>query len=178
MIFTPTAVEGAWIVEPEPQADSRGSFARVWCQREFEARGLFTRVAQCSVSTNRRRGTLRGLHYQASPHQEAKLVRCTAGSILDVVVDLRPGSRSYLRHATAGLSAANRRALYIPEGCAHGFQTLEDDTEIYYQISEFYAPESARGVRWDDHAFGIEWPIADPILNERDRTFPDFRLRR
>jgi dTDP-4-dehydrorhamnose 3,5-epimerase len=132
------------------------------------------RVAQCNVSFNKKQGTLRGLHYQVAPFEEAKLVRCTHGAIYDVIVDLRPGSSSFLRHATVVLSAGNRRMLYVPEGCAHGFQTLEDDSEVFYQMSERYSAEHARGVRWNDPAFGIEWPPAERIMTDRDRTYPDF----
>jgi dTDP-4-dehydrorhamnose 3,5-epimerase len=174
MLFVETGLPGAFVIEPERLDDPRGFFARTFCAREFAARGLDPRLAQCSVSFNKRRGTLRGMHYQVPPHAEAKLVRCTAGSIHDVIVDLRPSSPAFRRHASVVLSAENRRALYVPEGVAHGFQTLEDDTEVLYQISEFYAPEAARCVRWNDPAFGIAWPIADPILSERDRTAPDF----
>jgi dTDP-4-dehydrorhamnose 3,5-epimerase len=174
MIVTPSPLAGAVILDLELQHDGRGFFARTWCAREAEASGLNPRLAQASVSYNKRRGTLRGMHYQVSPHEEAKLVRCTRGSIHDVVIDLRAGSSSLGRHFAVTLSAENRRMLYVAEGFAHGFQTLEDDTEVCYQISEFYAPAAARGVRWDDPAFGIEWPLADPILNERDRGYPDF----
>lgn len=176
MRFFSTEVAGAYRIEPEPHQDFRGSFMRLWCEREFEAQGLCTRLVQCSLSTNHRRGTLRGLHYQANPFEEVKVVRCTAGSVLDVVLDLRPESPTHLRHAAVELSARNRIALYIPAGCAHGFQTLEDDTEVLYQMSEFFSPEHARGVRWDDPAFGIDWPITAPIMVERDRTYPDFMV--
>lgn len=175
MIFTTTIVLGAFIIDPERLEDARGFFARTWCEREFQARGLNPRIVQCSVSANKRKGTLRGLHYQAAPHQEAKLVRCTRGSIFDVVVDLRPDSPTYRRHLTVLLSAENGRMVYVPEGCAHGFQTLEDDTEVAYQMSAFYVPESARGVRWDDPAFGIEWPPDDRTIVDRDRNYEPFR---
>jgi dTDP-4-dehydrorhamnose 3,5-epimerase len=158
----------------EPREDERGFFARVWCERECGERGMNLRVAQCNVSFNKKRGTLRGLHYQAAPFEEAKLVRCTRGAIYDVVVDLRPGSPSFKRHLAVVLSAENRRALYVPEGCGHGFQTLEDDTEVFYQMSAPYSADHARGVRWNDPAFGIEWPPADRIMADRDRTYPDF----
>jgi dTDP-4-dehydrorhamnose 3,5-epimerase len=175
VIFTATTLPGAFIIDAERLEDARGFFARTWCERESQARGLNPRIVQCSVSVNKRKGTLRGLHYQAPPHQEAKLVRCTRGSIFDVVVDLRPDSPTYRRHLTVLLSAENGRMVYVPEGCAHGFQTLEDDTEVAYQMSEFYAPESARGVRWDDPAFGIEWPPDDRTIVDRDRTYEPFR---
>ena len=174
MIFTETALEGVFVVTPEPREDHRGFFARTWCQREFAAHGLEQRLVQCSVSFNRRRGTLRGMHYQAEPHAEAKLIRCTRGAIWDVALDLRPGSPSFRQHVAQELTGAHRVALYIPEGVAHGFQTLVDDTEVLYQMSEFYAPEAQRGVRFDDPAFAIPWPLPEPILLARDRTYPDF----
>ncbi len=176
MIFLETVVKGAFLIEPERQEDTRGFFARTWCESECGARGLNTRVVQCSVSFNKRRGTLRGLHYQAPPHEEAKLVRCTRGSIYDVIVDLRPDSPTFRQHVAVVLSAENGRLLYVPEGCAHGFQTLEDDTEVSYQMSEFYSPDHARGVRWNDPAFGIEWPADERIILDRDQNYPDFTL--
>jgi len=172
--FEPTPLSGAWIVALEPHADERGFFARVWCAEEFGARGLETRVAQTSLSLNRRRGTLRGMHWQAAPHEETKVVRCVRGAMFDVIIDLRPASPTYARHFAVELSAENRLALYVPKGFAHGFQTLADDTEVLYQISEFYAPAAGRGARWNDPAFGIRWPIAEPILSARDRDYPDF----
>jgi len=170
--FQPTPLEGALVIELEPLADGRGFFARSFCQEEFRARGLDPAIAQCNVSFNRRRGTLRGLHYQARPHLEAKVVRCTQGAIWDVIVDLRAGSPTLKRWFALELSAENRRALYVPQGFAHGFQTLVDASEVLYQMSEFHRPESARGVRWDDPALAIPWPVASPILSERDRAFP------
>ena len=178
MIFTPTALEGAFVIEPEPAADTRGLFARTWCRRELEARGLETAIAQCSTSFNKRKGTLRGMHYQAAPFAETKIVRCTRGSIHDVIIDLRPQSATFTHHVAVVLTAEDRKALYIPVGFAHGFQTLEDDTEVLYQISEFYSPEHSRGVRWDDPAFQIAWPPDDRTMSERDRSYPDFRPRR
>jgi len=175
MRFVETGLEGAVIVEPEPFIDTRGLFARTWCVREFEARGLRPHLVQSSVSFNTRRGTLRGMHYQAPPFAEVKLVRCTRGAILDVIIDLRPDSPTFTRHVAVHLTEDNRHALYIPEGFAHGFQTLDDDSEVFYQMSEFYMPDAARGVRWNDPAFGIEWPLGQPIINERDATYPDFR---
>jgi dTDP-4-dehydrorhamnose 3,5-epimerase len=174
VIFSETTVQGAFVVDLEPRQDERGFFARTWCERECGERGMNLRVAQCNVSFNKKQGTLRGLHYQVAPFEEAKLVRCTHGAIYDVIVDLRPGSSSFLRHATVVLSAGNRRMLYVPEGCAHGFQTLEDDSEVFYQMSERYSAEHARGVRWNDPALGIEWPPAERIMTDRDRTYPDF----
>jgi dTDP-4-dehydrorhamnose 3,5-epimerase len=175
VIFTPTPLAGAFVVELERREDERGFFARSFCREEFESRGLSPAVAQCNVSFNARRGTLRGMHYQADPHAEAKLVRCTQGAIWDVVVDLRRGSPTFKRWYGVELSAANRRALYAPEGTAHGFQSLADDCEVLYLMSRAYLPDAARGVRWDDPAFGIEWPIASPYLSERDRGFAPFR---
>jgi dTDP-4-dehydrorhamnose 3,5-epimerase len=174
MIVNPTELPGAYIVDIEPHQDERGFFARTWCQREFEQHGLNPHLAQCSNSYNKRKGTLRGMHYQAAPHAEVKLIRCTAGAIFDVIIDLRPASPAFTRHIAVVLSAENRRMLYVPEGCAHGFQTLEDNTEVFYQMSEFYAPEYARGVRWNDRAFGIAWPHADRIIIDRDQQYPDF----
>jgi len=162
------------VIEPERLEDARGFFARSWCGREAEARGLNPRVVQCDISYNKKKGTLRGLHYQAAPHQEAKLVRCTAGAIYDVIVDLRRGSPTFTRHVAVVLSRENQKMLYVPEGVAHGFQTLEDDTEVFYQMSEFYSPAHARGVRWNDPAFGIAWPSADRTIHERDQSYPDF----
>ena len=161
-------------MDVEPVADERGLFARSWCVREFEAQGLNARLVQCSVSLNRLKGTLRGMHYQIAPHQEVKLVRCTRGALYDVIVDLRPGSPTYLLSFGAELTADNYRALYIPEGFAHGYLTLADESEVFYQMSEFYAPSAARGVRWNDPALGIEWPGAVVVISERDRSFPDF----
>jgi dTDP-4-dehydrorhamnose 3,5-epimerase len=174
MIFRPTTIEGAFVVELERREDERGFFARSWCRGELEAQHLDTRLAQCSISWNRQRGTLRGMHWQAAPHEETKLVRCTRGALWDVALDLRPNSPSYLRHAAVELNADNRLALYIPAGCAHGFQTLSDDTEILYFMSTAYAPEAQRGARWDDPSFGIGWPIANPIMHPRDQMYPDF----
>jgi len=175
VIFTPTAVGGAVLVDPERREDERGFFARTWCAREFADAGLPAGLVQCSISWNARRHTLRGMHWQAAPHQETKLVRCTRGALLDVVVDLRPGSPTWLRHVAVELSADNRRALLIPPGAAHGFLTLVEGTEVLYQMDAFHAPEAARGARWDDPALGIAWPAAPAVISERDRTYPDFR---
>jgi dTDP-4-dehydrorhamnose 3,5-epimerase len=175
MIFRETELSGAFVVTPEPVHDERGFLARTWCAGEFAAHGLNSRIAQCSVSFNQKTGTLRGLHYQSAPRAEAKLVRCTHGAIHDVIVDLRRGSPTFTRHVAAVLSAENRQMLYVPEGFAHGFQTLSDDSEVFYQISEIHSPEHARGLRWNDPAFGIEWPLAVTTMAERDRTYPDFR---
>jgi dTDP-4-dehydrorhamnose 3,5-epimerase len=176
MIFIESPIRGAYLVRPEPLPDERGFFARSWCQKEFEAQGLNPRLAQCSISYNKKRGTLRGIHYQEIPYQEAKLVRCTRGAIYDVIVDLRPDSASFRQHFGARLDAENRSMLYVPEGCGHGFLTLEDDSEVFYQISEFYAPGHAGGVRWNDPAFGISWPEAVRVISERDRSYPDLVL--
>lgn len=175
MRFTPSALPDVVIVDVEGHVDTRGVFARTFCEEEFAAAGLPTRFVQSSVSFNTRRGTLRGLHFQAPPRPEGKVVRCTRGAIHDVAVDLRPSSATFLRWIGVELTADNRRALYIPPGCAHGFQTLTDDSEVLYLMTEFYAPEMARGVRWDDPMFGVKWPIADPTLSERDASYPDFQ---
>jgi dTDP-4-dehydrorhamnose 3,5-epimerase len=172
MKFVATPLAGAFVIELEELGDERGFFARSFCGREFRAHGLDAAVAQCNVSFNRKRGTLRGLHYQAEPHAEAKLVRCTRGAIWDVIVDLRPGSATVRRWFAAELSAENRRALYAPAGFAHGFQTLADDSEVLYQMSESYHAELARGVRWNDPGLAVPWPIAQPIVSERDRALP------
>lgn len=174
MLFTATALNDAYLIAPQRLEDERGFFARAWCADEFAQQGLNPRLAQCSISYNIARGTLRGMHYQAAPHEEAKLVRCTAGAIFDVIVDLRPDSPTYLQHIGATLTADNRQMLYVPEGFAHGFQTLEDRTEVFYQMSTPYAPGSARGLRWDDPILGILWPEAPSTISERDRTWPDF----
>ena len=174
MIFTPTPLAGAYVLELERREDERGFFARSFCQNEFVQLGLNPRIAQCNVSFNAKRGTLRGMHYQASPYEEAKVVRCTQGAVWDVIVDLRRDSPTFKRWHGIELAAENRRALYIPEGLAHGFQTLADGSELLYMMSQFYHAEAARGVRWDDPAFGIEWPLANPQISERDRGFARF----
>lgn len=172
MIFREGELPGTFILEPERHHDDRGYFARTFCADELAARGLDTRIAQCSVSWNRRAGTLRGMHYQIAPHEETKLVRCTRGAIYDVVLDLRPSSRAFRTWRAVELSAVNGWSLYIPAGVAHGFQTLADDTEVLYQMSTSVRPDAARGVRWDDPAFGIAWPdCANRIMSERDRGF-------
>ncbi len=171
MIFTETSLKGAFIIDIDPREDERGFFARSWCEEEFQAHGLNTRIVQCNISFNRKRGALRGMHYQAAPFEEAKLVRCTMGAIYDVVIDLRSDSTTFKQWFAVELTAENRRALYIPEGFAHGFQTLTDNTEVFYQMTEFYHPECARGVRWDDPAFEVEWPIAEVVMSERDFSY-------
>jgi dTDP-4-dehydrorhamnose 3,5-epimerase len=172
VIFRRTGISGIWVIDPERREDARGWFSRTFCEEDFAEQGLAVRFAQCSASFNVRRGTLRGLHYQAAPHGEAKLIRCTRGRVFDVAVDLRPSSPTRGHWSAAELSAANGRMLYVPEGCAHGFQTLEDESEIFYQISVPHSPAHDRGVRWDDPAIGIEWPIADPVLSLRDAALP------
>jgi len=175
VIFNETKLKGAYIIEVEPFEDERGSFARTFCREEFETHGLNSFVAQCNISHNRKRGTLRGMHYQIAPYAEAKLVTCLAGSIYDVIIDLRPDSITYCHWLAVELSARRRRSLiYIPEGFAHGFQTLEDDTEVFYQMSHSYVSKAARGVRWDDPAFAIEWPDGPRTLSDRDNNYPDF----
>jgi len=175
VIFNETKLKGAYIIEVEPFEDERGSFARTFCREEFETHGLNSFVAQCNISHNRKRGTLRGMHYQIAPYAEAKLVTCLAGSIYDVIIDLRPDSITYCHWLAVELSARRRRSLiYIPEGFAHGFQTLEDDTEVFYQMSHSYVSKAARGVRWDDPAFAIDWPDGPRTLSDRDNNYPDF----
>jgi dTDP-4-dehydrorhamnose 3,5-epimerase len=177
MRFTETKLKGAFILEPEILEDERGFFARTWCRHEFEAHGLTTIFVQGNISFNHKRGTLRGMHYQVEPHAEAKLVRCTMGAIYDVILDLRADSATFKQWLAVELTAKNRRMLFIPAGLAHGFQTLEDNTEVLYQMSEFYHPECARGVRWDDPAFGIGWPIAEIISSRRDNEYPGFAIK-
>lgn len=174
MRFVETSLHGLLVIQPEPLVDERGFFARTYCASEFERHGLPPGFSQCSISYNERAGTLRGMHYQAEPHAERKLVRCTSGEIYDVALDLRPASPTYLRWEAFVLSADNRKQLYIPEGVAHGFQTLTPRAIVFYQISVPYAPAAARGVRWDDPAFGIEWPDAERSISERDQSFSDF----
>ena len=174
LIFHETQLPGAFIVDPDRLEDERGFFARTWCQREFADHGLNPLLVQCSISFNRRKGTWRGMHYQVEPHEEAKLVRCTRGRIWDVIVDLRSGSPTFRQHVSVELSADNRRMLYVPERFAHGFQTLEDETEVSYQISHYHAPQSARGFRWDDPAFAIRPPLEVTVISNRDRDYPNY----
>ncbi|HTT22820.1 MAG TPA: dTDP-4-dehydrorhamnose 3,5-epimerase [Candidatus Sulfotelmatobacter sp.] len=173
-MFTETNLKDAFVIEPERHADKRGFFARTYCEKEFQSHGLNSRYVQCSVSFNLLKGTLRGMHFQTAPYEEAKLIRCTRGSIYDAIIDLRRESPTFKKHIAVVLSAENGKMLYVPEGFAHGFQTLEDNSEVFYQISQFYAPEHARGVRWNDPAFGIEWPADERIILERDRFYADF----
>lgn len=175
MKFEETALSGAFIIEPERIVDERGFFARSWCKREFAAHNLDTNLVQCNISFNNLKGTLRGMHYQAKPAEEVKLVRCTRGAIYDVILDLRESSPSYKKWIAVELNQENRKMLYIPKGFAHGFQTLVDSTEVFYQMSEYYSPDNARGIRWNDPMFGICWPIDNPIISEKDRSFADYR---
>lgn len=174
MRFTPTTLEGLVIIDLVPIEDERGFFARSYCAHEFEDARLPSTFCQCNVSFNRARGTLRGMHFQGAPHEEGKLVRCSAGAIYDVAVDLRPDSSSYTRWESFELTSKNRRALYIPPGFAHGFQSLVPDTEVFYQMTTFFVPGFSRGVRWDDPAFKISWPISEMVISERDQSYPDF----
>ena len=177
MIFTETPLKGAYLIDMEKRGDERGFFARAFCEREFAQHGLSNRIVQANNSLSARKGTLRGMHYQRAPHQEAKVVGCIRGAIYDVVLDLRPDSPTYLRWAAAELTAENHRSLYIPEGCAHGFQTLMDGAEVLYLMSEFYAPGHAAGVRYDDPAFAIEWPLPVACISDADRAWPDYVSR-
>jgi dTDP-4-dehydrorhamnose 3,5-epimerase len=174
MTFVETKLKGVVEIHLDLKIDERGFFARSWCQMEYESRGLNPKLVQCNVSYNTRKGTLRGIHYQEAPYQEAKLVRCTRGAIYDVAVDLRPDSPTFKEWVAAVLTAENRRMLYVPEGCGHGFLTLEDGSEVFYQMSEFYMSDWGRGVRWNDPAFGIAWPAEVRAISERDRMYPDF----
>ena len=176
MRFLPTKFESAWLIEPERHEDERGFFARTWCQREFEQHGLDPNLVQCSVSFNHNEGTLRGMHFQAAPHEEAKLVRCTQGSIFDVVVDVRPDSATFGEWQSFELSAKRRNSLYIPEGFAHGFQTLEPDSEVLYQMSEFFHPESARTFHFADPDVGIAWPLPVEMISDKDRNSSPLRI--
>jgi len=174
MIFRPLSLSGAFVIEPERHEDSRGHFARTFCVEEFHKQGLDTRVVQCSVSFNRKKGTLRGMHYQAAPFEETKLVRCNRGAIYDVIIDLRRDSPTFKQHFAIALDELDGIMLYIPPGFAHGFQTLKDETEVHYQMSNPFSPEHARGVRWNDPAFGIIWPEDERIIIERDQKYANF----
>lgn len=175
MIFTETNLSGSYLIELKELADDRGFFARSWCQKEFEQHGLVSRVVQANLSFNRKKGTMRGMHYQVAPYEETKLVRCTRGAIYDVIVDLRSGSPTYRQWIGAELTADNRRMLFVPEGFAHGFQTLIDEAEVTYQVSQFYTPGAERGARYDDPTFGIEWPLPVKVISEKDRNWPDYK---
>ncbi len=174
MKFIQTPLKDACIVEIEPHSDQRGMFARAFCRREFEELGMKPDVVQCNISSSIRKGILRGLHYQSAPFAETKMVRCIKGGIYDVIVDIRPGSPTYLNWFGVELTSNNRRMLYVPEGFAHGYQTLEDDSEIFYMVSQFYSPEFERGIRWNDRLLGVEWPCSDPIISPKDAGYPDF----
>jgi dTDP-4-dehydrorhamnose 3,5-epimerase len=174
VIFKPTALPGAFLIEPDRREDVRGYFARTYCEKEYAEQGLDSHVSQCSVSFNHRRGTLRGMHYQSAPFEEVKVVRCNRGSIYDVIIDLRPDSPAYKKWFAAQLDELNGNMLYIPKGFAHGFQTLADNTEVFYQMSQVFSAEHARGVRWNDPSFSIDWPEAERIILDRDRNYPDF----
>lgn len=176
MIFSPLPIEGASVLDVEEHRDHRGFFARVWCQEELAAHGLPNAIVQASVAHSRHKGTLRGLHFQAAPHEEEKLVRCTHGAAHVVVLDLRPESPTYLSSTAVELSADNHRTLYVPKGCAQGYQTLRDDTELFYQVTTAYVPESAQGVRYDDPAFAIHWPLDVTVISDRDRSWPDYAV--
>jgi dTDP-4-dehydrorhamnose 3,5-epimerase len=174
VIFRETKLKGAYVIEPERFEDERGFFARTWCRKEFENHGLNPALVQCNISFNKKKGTLRGMHYQTAPHAEVKLVRCTLGSIYDVIIDLRQDSETYKDWFGVELNRDNHKMLYIPENFAHGFLTLEDNTEVFYQMSGFYYAECAKGVRWNDPAFSIQWPAGLSIISDRDRDCPDF----
>lgn len=168
MIFTETKLSGAYVIDIEAIEDERGFFARSWCKNEFEKLGLNPKLVQCNISFNKKKGTIRGMHFQGSPYEEAKLVRCTRGSIYDVIIDLRSDSPTYLQWFSIELTSDNRKMLYIPEGFAHGFQTLEDNTEVFYQMSEYYHPENAKGIRWNDPTIDITWPLENPTISLKD----------
>ncbi len=176
MIFTETKLDGAFLIDIEERTDERGFFARSWCQKEFEQHGLVPRVVQANISFNHKKGTVRGMHYQASPYEETKLVRCTRGAIYDVIVDLRKGSPTYCQWISAELTADNRRMIFVPEGFAHGFQTLTDATEVCYQVSQFYTPGAERGARFNDPAFGIRWPLDVTVISEKDANWAGFQI--
>lgn len=176
MIFKETSLKGAYIVELDPIEDDRGFFARSWCKDEFYKHKLNTKLIQCNISFNKLKGTLRGMHFQVKPYEEAKLVRCTRGAIYDVIIDMRTSSRTFLKWVGIELTEDNRRALYIPEGFAHGFQTLEDNSEVFYQMSEEYHPECARGIRWNDPEFNIKWPLDVSKISYKDESFKNFSI--
>jgi dTDP-4-dehydrorhamnose 3,5-epimerase len=176
LLFSKTGIAGVYTIDPEPVRDIRGFFARSFCQEEFRHQKLNNRIVQCSISQNKTRGTLRGLHYQTSPHEEEKIVSCTRGSIYDVILDLRRESTTCYQWFAVELTADNFRMLYIPKGCAHGFQTLEDNSVVYYQMTGSFHPESARSVRYNDPKFAIEWPVDKKIISEKDRKIPDYSL--
>jgi dTDP-4-dehydrorhamnose 3,5-epimerase len=176
MIFHETKLKGAYVIEIEKLNDHRGFFARSWCQREFETHNLVSRIKQSNVSYNKIKGTLRGMHYQLSPYEETKLVRCTRGAIYDVIIDLRPASPSYSQWIGVELTGENYKMLYVPENFAHGYQTLEDNSEVTYQVTQFYTPGSERGIRWNDPAFSINWPVEVRVISDKDKSWPDYSL--
>ena len=174
MIFTETELKGSYVIDIERFEDERGFFSRSWCKEEFKKHGLNDHLVQCNISFNKKAGTLRGMHFQIPPHEEAKLVRCTMGAIYDVIIDLRKDSPSYKKNFGVTMTSENRKMLYVPEGFAHGFLTIEEETEVFYQMSEFYAPEYARGYRWNDPAFDINWLHTVSVISERDLSYPGF----
>ena len=174
MIFTETKLRGAYIIDIEKIQDARGFFARVWCQKDFEERGLNPRIVQVNLAFNKKRGTLRGMHFQHAPHQECKLVQCTRGAILDVIIDLRRNSPTHRQWIGVELRPGTHRMLFVPEDFAHGYQTLEDNTEVMYQVSQLYAPKSEGGVRYNDPAFGIQWPLEATVISDKDKAWPDY----
>lgn len=175
MIFNKTEFNGVFIIEIEKQIDERGFFARTWDKKKFEEYGLNSKLVQCNVSFNKKKGVLRGMHYQITPYEEAKLIRCTKGKIFDVIIDLRPKSNTFRQWFGVEISDENYKILYVPEGFAHGFQTLEDNTEVFYQMSEIYMPDYVRGIRYNDSIFDIKWPITPAIISEKDRIYPSFK---
>jgi dTDP-4-dehydrorhamnose 3,5-epimerase len=175
MKFTKTSIDGAYIIDVTRIGDDRGFFGRLWCQKEFEEMGLIASICQSNIGVSSKAGTLRGLHFQKSPYQEVKIVRCSRGAMFDVIVDLRPDSRTFKHWFGVELNQSNARMLYVPEGCATGYQTLTDDTEMYYHTSQFYHPESATGVRYNDPAFNIEWPLEVSVISDNDTSWPDFK---
>jgi len=172
MIFRETKLKGAFIIEVEKREDERGFFARTWCKKEFEDHGLTTNMVQSNIAFSKRKGTLRGLHYQKAPYGEVKVVRCTRGSLYDVLVDVRPGSSTYRQWVGVELTSDNHKMAYIPEGFAHGYQTLEDNTEVTYQVSQFYSPDFEQGIRYDDPGIGIDWPLIDKTISDKDKGWP------
>lgn len=174
MLFIETKLKGAFIVDLIRMEDKRGFFGRSWCNQEFSEHGLNSRLVQCNISFNNKRGTIRGIHYQASPYQEAKLVRCTMGAIYDVIIDLRPNSPTFKNWFAMELTAENRRALYVPEGFGHGFQTLQDNTEVFYQMTEYFHPEAAQGIHWNDPTFSIAWPLEILVISDKDNSYTNW----
>jgi dTDP-4-dehydrorhamnose 3,5-epimerase len=175
MIFTETTLKDAYLVEPQKYEDERGYFARVFCENEFKSLGFKLNMVQSNISLSYKKGTIRGLHYQADPHAEVKLIRCIKGSIFDVIIDLRPHSSTYKQWLGMELNSSNGQMLLIPENFAHGYQSLMDHTEVFYQVSQFYTPDAEKGIRWDDTAFNIQWPeMVHPIISEKDKSWPDF----